>query len=444
ADGQHGRPVTHNGIDEVDPELSPDNRTVLFLADANARQEPYYTTNVFVVPAAGGTPQLIVPDFPYSIDQATWMPDGKNVLAAVNMGVHSEVFLLDVDAHRARQLTDGRHFITPGSLSIVPAAETIVMQLDEPTRFGDVWTLPLRGASPARPPTRVTDLFDRMEREVALPRQEKVEWKSTDGTTIEGVLFYPIDYVPGRRYPLIVQMHGGPGDSDKFGAGVGLLDRYFPVSTAKGYAVLRPNYRGSSGYGNAFYRAIIGDYFTRQAEDILSGIDHLVQAGVVDPDRLIATGWSAGGHLTNKLITMTSRFKAASSGAGVANWISLYAQTDTRVDRTVWFGGTPWQKDAPIAAYWNNSPLKDVANVRTPTLFFVGVSDPRVPKEQSIEMYRALKSNGVPTALYIAPHEPHQWGGLHHLLDKANHELEWFDKYALGRAYLPEKAPDKK
>jgi dipeptidyl aminopeptidase/acylaminoacyl peptidase len=156
---------------------------------------------------------------------------------------------------------------------------------------------------------------------------------------------------------------------------------------------------------------------------------------------MVLMGWSAGGHLANKLITMTDRFKAASSGAGVADWISLYAQSDTRAARTPWFGGTPWQKNAPVNAFWDNSPLKDAGNVRTPTLFFVGENDPRVPMPQSVEMYRALVGNGVPTHLYVAPREGHQWGELRHLIFKANSELEWFEKYARGRPYTWEKTP---
>ena len=128
--------------------------------------------------------------------------------------------------------------------------------------------------------------------------------------------------------------------------------------------------------------------------------------GVADPDRLAAMGWSAGGHMTNKLITFTDRFKAAASGAGAANWVSMYAQSDVRTYRTPWFGGTPWQKNAPIDAYWNNSPLKDVANVKTPTIFLVGEADPRVPLPQSVEMHRALKSNGVPRTSTPPPANP--------------------------------------
>ena len=214
----------------------------------------------------------------------------------------------------------------------MPSAGKIVMQLDEPTRFGDVWTLPI--AERPSTPTRVTGHFDRLERDLALPRQEKIEWKSADGATIEGMLFYPIDYQPGRRYPLVVQMHGGPMESDKFGAGPGLVLNYFPVLAAKGYAVLRPNYRGSTGYGSAFYRDVVNGYFRNMTSDVLAGVDHLVQARRRRSRSARRDGWSAGGTLVNKLVTMTDRFKAASAGAGVANWTSLYAQTDKTSFRT--------------------------------------------------------------------------------------------------------------
>ena len=148
--------------------------------------------------------------------------------------------------------------------------------------------------------------------------------------------------------------------------------------------------------------------------------------------------------MTNKLITFTDRFKAAVSGAGAANWVSMYAQSDVRIYRTPWFGGTPWQKGAPIDKYWDNSPLKDVSNVKTPTLFQVGANDPRVPLPQSVEMYQALKNNGVPTHLYVAPREPHGWQELRHRLHKINSDLDWFAKYGLGEKYEWEKAPEGK
>ena len=252
---------------------------------------------------------------------------------------------------------------------------------------------------------------------------------------------YPVGYQPGTRYPLVVQLHGGPFESDQFGGGSGQLLNYFAVLAAKGYAVLRPNYRGSTGYGNAFYRDPVGNYFRNMATDVMNGVDALIAQGIADPDRLVCMGWSAGGTLVNKLVTMTDRFKAASSGAGIANWISLFAQSEIRSYRIPWFGGTPWQKNAPIDLLWNSSPLKDVANVKTPTLFISGDGDTRVGLPQSVEMYRALKSHDVPTHLLVGPGEGHNWGGLRHQIEKANRELEWFEKYANRRSYVYEKAP---
>jgi dipeptidyl aminopeptidase/acylaminoacyl peptidase len=438
ADGRNGRPLTSNAIEELQAEISPDGSQVLFLAETNARFEPYYSSTLFLVPAAGGTPRLLLPGFPHAIEQASWSPDGRSVLAVVNMGVHSELFRIDVADGRATPLTDGKHSVQ--FWSVVPSARRMIFQLDEPARLGDAWTL-ATDAAPGAGLTRVTGVYDSLARDFDLPRQDKVVWKGADGTSIEGILFYPLAYERGTRYPLIVQLHGGPAESDKFGYGPGVIVNYVPVLTAMGYAVLRPNYRGSTGYGDAFLRDVVGQYFRNMHLDVLAGVDHLIKDGVADPARLGLMGWSAGGHLTNKLITVTSRFKAASSTAGAANWISLFSQTDTRSSRALWFGGTPWQKNAPFDTYWNNSPLRDAAAVTTPTLFIAGEQDPRVPMAQSVEMYRALKANGVPTALYIAPREGHQWGELRHQLFKANVELEWFERHVRGRPYEWQRPP---
>ena len=162
-------------------------------------------------------------------------------------------------------------------------------------------------------PKRVTGIYDYLDRDFALPRQERVEWKGADGTRVEGVLTYPIDYKPGTRYPLVVQLHGGPEASDRFGWG-SIFFYYQPAWAARGYAILRPNYRGSSGYGNAFYREPVGGYFKNSHLDVLAGVDRVIAMGIADPDRLAMMGWSAGGHLVNKLITFTNRFKAGVIG----------------------------------------------------------------------------------------------------------------------------------
>ena len=201
--------------------------------------------------------------------------------------------------------------------------------IDEPTRIGDIWTWAPGDAAPRR----VTGIYDYLDREFALPRQERVEWKGVDGTRIEGVLTYP-DRLQARH----ALSAGSPASRRARGVrsirvGVDLF-YYQPAWAARGYAILRPNYRGSSGYGNAFYREPVGGYFKNSHHDVLAGVDRLVAMGIADPDRLAMTGWSAGGHLVNKLITFTTRFKAGSSGAGVANWISLYGTSTTATTAT--------------------------------------------------------------------------------------------------------------
>jgi dipeptidyl aminopeptidase/acylaminoacyl peptidase len=439
ANGGRASQLTHNNIEEAEAEISPDGSQVLFIAEANQRFEPYYNGALFLVPAGGGMPRLILPDFPYYIDRATWAPDGRSIFAVAHMGVHTEIFQVDVASRTQRQLTSGRHSIPSApapAWSLAPAAGRLVFIFDEPTRFGDVWTLAL---TPGAQPTRVTGVYDSIERTFRLPRQEQFAWKSTDGTAIEGLLFYPLDYEPGKRYPLIVQLHGGPWDADRFGFW-GWSD-YVQVLTARGFAVLRPNYRGSIGYGNAFYRDMVGGFFTHAHLDVLAGVDALIAQGIVDPDKLAVMGFSAGATIANRLITLTDRFKAAAVFAGTSNWISLYGQSDLRGNRTLWFGGTPWQKNAPIDRYWDQSPLKYVANVKTPTLFLVGENDTRVGLAQALEMHRALRANGVPTRLEVAPRELHVWLEPRHQLFKANVELDWIERYVRGRSYAWETVP---
>ncbi|MFQ5739298.1 MAG: LpqB family beta-propeller domain-containing protein [Acidobacteriota bacterium] len=436
SDGSQAIQLTRNTINESQAQLSADNSEVLFVAGANQKFETYYNRNLFLVGANGGESTALLPDFPYEIRQARWSTDGQSILAVANMGVHSELISIDLaaQAQEFRLLTSGEHALRQWSFN--PTARRHVFSVDQAESAGDLWTY----SAQDQQLKQVTHVFDPLKEEFLLPHQERIQWKGADGQRVEGLLIYPLHFEKGKKYPLIVQTHGGPASADNFGFGAS-TSRYNPVLAAKGYLVLKPNYRGSTGYGNAFLRDMVGHYFKNAHLDVLAGVDYLIQRGLADPDRLIKMGWSAGGHMTNKIITFTARFKAASSGAGAVNWISMYGQSDVRIYRTPWFGGTPWQENAPIQTYWENSPLKDIAQVKTPTLILVGEKDVRVPSPQSIELYRALKSNGVPTRLYIAPREPHGWRELRHRLFKMNVELEWFAKYALGREYVWEKPP---
>jgi len=434
ASGENSVRLTSNRVAEGNMAISPDNSQVLFTAGANEKFEPYYNSNLFLVPAReGAAPRLVLPDFVPDVESAAWSADGRSILMLCNMGVHDELMELDLTTRRTRQVTSSNRDI--GGWTYYPAVAKHIFTASDPTMPAEVHLL--GGTETA--PVRVTHLTEYVARDFRLPREEKIEWKGADGVTVEGILTYPLDYQAGTRYPLAVYTHGGPQSSDKLAFSP--WREYRPILAAKGYAVLRPNYRGSTGYGDAFLRDMVGHYFSQAHQDVMAGVDSLISRGITDPDRLVKFGWSAGGHMTNKIITFTDRFKAASSGAGAANWISMYAQSDVRNNRTPWFGGTPWQPDAPIQVYWDNSPLKDVWKVKTPTLFLVGERAARVPMTQAIEMHRALKSNGVPTRLYLAPREPHGWQELRHELFKMNVELEWFERYAMKRPYTWEKPP---
>jgi dipeptidyl aminopeptidase/acylaminoacyl peptidase len=436
ADGTEPVQVTKNGVNESNASLSPDNSQVLFVAQASGTFEVYFNGKVFVAPAAGGAAKLLLTEGPFDADRAEWSKDGKTIYVEAGNGLRTDLYTMPVAGGTLTAITSGDHAINNWTYD--PAGDRHVFLQDEAANPGEVWTI--AGAAGAKlTPTRATHVFDALVKGYKLPRQERIEWKGADGVTVDGLLYYPLDYQQGQKYPLIVQTHGGPAAADVFG--FGNWSTYTQVLAAKGYAVLKPNYRGSTGYGDAFLRDMVGHYFKNAHLDVMAGVDKVIARGIADPDRMGKMGWSAGGHMTNKIITFTDRFKAASSGAGAANWVSMYAQSDVRTYRTPWFGGTPWQKDAPIDLYWEASPLKYVANVKTPTIFLVGKEDPRVPLPQSVEMHRGLKSNGIPTKLYIAPREPHGWQELRHQLFKVNVELEWFERYVTKHPYTWETVP---
>ena len=434
ADGTDAIQITNNNVSEQGAQLSPDNITILFTSFSNEEFEFYYNDNIFLAPAKGGKHKLLLKKMPHGVGSTTWSKDGKSIYFTANTGVRTELFSVMVKGEKLTQLTKGDHALR--NFRYYPRLDRFVFGIGEQTNAGDIFTLDnKRRASPKK----VTKVYDYLNNEFRLPKQEAIQWKGADGTTVEGLLYYPLDYEKGKSYPLCVQTHGGPAASDKFS--FGSWSSYVQVLTSRGWMVFKPNYRGSTGYGDDYLRDMVGHYYRQSHLDVMTGVDHLINKGLADGDRMVKMGWSGGGHMTNKIITHTDRFKAASSGAGAVNWISMYAQSDVRIYRTPWFGGTPWQKDAPIDAYWDHSPLKDISKVTTPTLVLVGENDVRVPMPQSVELYRALKSNGVPTHLYVAPREPHGWRELRHELYKVNIELDWFEKYALDREYSWEEAP---
>ena len=430
-DGTNWIQITDNSYAEGYGAISPDNTTVFYLADVNDKGEPYYNTNLFVVSSRGGDPELWLPEMPYEINDARWSADGKTIYFIANTGVRTNLFSVDVATRAMTQLTEGDH--TVRDWHYLSALDIHTGTVSTASNAGDVWQL-RDGES-----SQLTNVFEHLAEDYFLPRQEAVTWRGADGVTVEGLVYYPRDFNEGKRYPLAVQTHGGPRGSDKFRYPGN--NSYMQILADRGWLVFRPNYRGSVAYGDPFVRDMVGHYFNQAHLDVMTGVDHLIDLGIADPDRMIKMGWSGGGHMTNKIITYTNRFKAASSGAGAANWFSMYGQTDIRRHRENWFGGSPWSKDAPFENYWKTSALSEIWKVKTPTIVLVGEQDERVPAPQSVELYRALKANGVDTHLYVAPREPHSWRELRHQLFKVNVELEWFERHALGREYEWEPAP---
>ncbi len=262
------------------------------------------------------------------------------------------------------------------------------------------------------------------------PSVEHVTWKSSDGASVGGPLELPFGWKKGDKpLPLVVAIHGGPTTASyndlRFDPHNGRL--YF---AAAGYAVLCPNYRGSTGYGDKFVTDLIGNENDIDVKDIVTGIQHLIKEGIADPERVAVMGWSNGGYLTNCLITMKNppiKIKAASSGAGILDTVAEWGFNDEPAYPVVFKKGTPWEQPE---IYKKTSPTYGLGNVTTPTLIHVGANDERCPPGHSRMLYRALREyNKVPTQLNVYPNQPHGLGPLSFRTAKMEWDLAWFEKY---------------
>ncbi len=425
--------ITTNNYYEKKPTFSPSENLMAFTSAVNADGQNYYSNNIFLMDIESQKIEALTEGFKGDVEDFAWSASGEELYFLANIGVSNHLFSYDIETKHIKQLTEGEWTIREWSYH---AGNNVhLLNIRSSSSPGEIWQL--KGMDNKL--NQLTHLHSELTKTYKLPTQKVIRWKSYDGVEIEGLFVYPLNYRKGKPFPLVTQTHGGPRSSDQYG--LWSTGSYMPVLAANGYGILRVNHRGGVGYGDAFLRDMVGQYFRNAHLDVLSGIDYLVEKGLADPGKLVKMGWSAGGHMTNKIITVTDRFKAASVGAGAVDWTSHYGETDTSYNRTDWFGGKPWQKEAPLNVYDDNSPLKDMWKVKTPTLIFVGEKDVRVPPAQSKMLFRALRDLGVETELYIAPGEPHGYRKPTHRLFKINKELEWFEKHVHGRDYQHQSVP---
>ena len=259
-----------------------------------------------------------------------------------------------------------------------------------------------------------------------LSKTEIISWKSYDGKEIEGILTYPKNYKKGQKYPVILQIHGGPAGvfSERFNGRPGIyMTEYF---SEKGYVTIKPNPRGSTGYGKDFRYANYKDWGFGDYEDVVSGVDKVIDMGIGDPDKQFVMGWSYGGYLTSFIVTKTDRFKAASMGAGLPNLISMVTTTDIQDYLVAHMGGEFWND---YETYEKHSAIYQIKNTTTPTQIIHGANDLRVPFTQGQEFYRALERLGLDTEMIVYPRTPHGPREPKFLMDVSERILVWFEKY---------------
>lgn len=395
--------------------VSPDGRHLAFLA-AVSRNDPL-AQSLFVVPAGGGAARNLTEGYEGSAAHVAWAEPGAITLLAV-----------EGERHALHQVDPASGARRPG-----PATSLIIRSLDvsagrwawaaeSPRHPAEVFA----GGPNGQGPRQLTDHNPGL-RDVRLARQETIQWRGADDWPIGGVLTYPLDYQDGRRYPLVLQVHGGPeGVSlDGWTSSAG-----YPVQVlaAAGFMVLQPNYRGSQGRGVAFSKADHDDLGGKEFDDVLAGVDALIERGLVDGQRVGTGGWSYGGYMSAWAATRwTERFAASVVAAGLTNWISFTGTTDIPYEMSLvhW---NQWWFDNP-ELHWQRSPMAHLNQARTPTLVVTGAKDQRVHPEQAMQLYNGLRIKAVPTEMVFYPREPHGLDERAHRLDFIERSVAWFEKH---------------
>ena len=412
-----------------DPKWSPDGTQIAYVT-SNASKNFFYTDRrIAVVNADGGTPKVLTLAFDEDPNLLRWTPGGIYFSALEK--TRASLFLLDPKTCATKKIAMPSSELA-NAFSFSQDFQHVAYKGAAANAYAEIYVNGLNGGAPLQ----VTHVSDQLQG-FATARREVVQWKSGDGASVEGILIKPADFDPKKKYPLLVVIHGGPTGVDVPAIAA---DRTYPVErfVAKGALVLRPNYRGSAGYGEAFRSLNVRNLGVGDYADVISGVDSLIAKGFVDKDRVGAMGWSEGGYISAFITTSSDRFKAVSVGAGISDWMTYYANTDITPFTRQYLQATPWD-DPEI--YRKTSPISYIKTARTPTLIQQGSLDKRVPVADSFELRQALEDHGVPVKMVL-------YDGFGHPINKPKQQRavmeeneNWFDHYIWGDPLAPALTP---
>ncbi len=420
------RTLTDRRGPDASPTPSPDGSRIAYLG-YDDRYQGYQLTRLYVMDRDGSGSRVVSSSLDRSVYQITWAPGGEGIYGLYDDEGNTKLALFQLDGtHRVLAEDGGSGFMAYGGFGVsytVSADGTFAYTISLPDRPGDVAV----GAAGSAP-TLVTGVNDDLFAGKTLGTVEEIWWESSkDGRPVQGWIMKPPDFDPDRKYPLVLEIHGGPfaNYGDRFDVEKQLL-------ASNGFVVLYANPRGSTSYGEEFGNLIHHAYPGDDFHDLDSGVDAVIDQGYIDEDNLFVTGGSGGGVLTAWMIGNTDRFKAAVSFYPVINWYSFSLTADmSPVAVKYWFPGLPWDN---VEHYEERSLLSVVKNVKTPTLIMTGEEDWRTPMSESEQYYKALKLLGVDAVLVRVPGEAHGiWGRPSHGMAKVTTVKGWFDKYSTGR-----------
>jgi dipeptidyl aminopeptidase/acylaminoacyl peptidase len=421
--------------------LSPDGRQLAMIGAVSQPVRSYSQPDLWVMDmTAGAKPRNLTTTFDYDIGSGVggdnvaprggsgnlpiWSADGSSIIVGYAKEGKANIGSFEVASGKLSDITTGNHAVV--SYRALPDTSKFALLISTPTRIGDLFWLDKAGAQPKQLTHLNDDLFSKLN----LTEPEEIWHNSFDGRKIQAWVQKPPDFDPNKKYPLILNIHGGPHAAYGF-----IFDHEFQWMAARGYVVLYPNPRGSTTYGQEFGNIIQHNYPGDDYKDLMAGVDELIRRGYIDEKKLAVTGGSGGGLLTNWTIGQTTRFAAAVSQRDIASWTDWWYTADFTLFHPSWFKAPPFEDPAD---YVRRSPITYVNKIQTPLMLILGEVDWRTPTGPGGEaMFRALKYRKIPTVMVRFPNESHELsrsGQPWHRIERLQHIVGWFDKWIMGAA----------